>query len=38
MQCCHTTRYAKKATNATVFYKVKHKIIDNEMVESFHFI
>jgi len=34
MQCCHlyTIHNVTKATNATISYRAKHEIVDNDMV------
>ncbi len=34
----YTARHVAKAANVTVVYRIKHGIIDTNMVYSFHFI
>jgi hypothetical protein len=40
MQHCHLyiVHHSTKVANAVVAYRTKHKIVDNDMVQGFHFI
>ncbi len=40
MQCHHLyiSCHVAKATNATTAYRIKHEIVNNDMVWGFHFI
>jgi hypothetical protein len=40
MQCRHLyiVCHVVEATNATIVYRIKHDIVDNDMVLGFHFI